>query len=85
MDLTNSNINFADHVVLAPTNRSHSLDDHVVSNCCKSMPSEQEKGARRLALRSRVNQSAGSSTGVANGGVAIAGEASVAGGVSIAA
>jgi hypothetical protein len=49
------------------------------------MPSEQEKGARRLALRSRVNQSAGSSTGVANGGVAIAGEASIAGGVSVAA
>jgi hypothetical protein len=55
------------------------------------MSSEPNKDAHRLTLHSRENQRArsstrveGTSSGVADGGVPIAGEASVASGISIA-
>jgi hypothetical protein len=49
-NLTNLNINIADHITLETTNlgvckvqTDHSLDDHVVANRCKSISSEQKK------------------------------------------
>jgi hypothetical protein len=59
-DLTNSNINIADHIVLTPTNQS--LDDHIVANRCKSMSSEPKKSTRWLTLHSRGKKKTGLST-----------------------